>query len=390
MASSAFYLGASLLEQVQNVGQVVEIGQAQVHQREQLRWAKKAYQLESQSIRLDVFDHAKEEIRSHHDTYNGRIDALLLVLALIWPFALATIQFSDPFVPQTASECEFCVEVRYTGFVAVWVSLMAIVLILPFWGILMLIRCKLNLDRWLEYSLARLNRARRQINLAIPEPLDQKGEDKEHDDTKEVVCKLVNMVAECQEYLALIWTDECGWLVHASTSLLWVSASAALMLTAESVWLFLVNKGEPHCSYAPLFAIIVAVGLGAPLAYVIQQRTDEIQPPSGYGEELSLARTAASAKGFEEPEERRRRCSHIKKSASSPNFSETDGCQGTTGSWDAADLSPQDMEGHKEPLSSCKRQWFCVRRNGMKKPGREPLLSGSDWADRKTVNRQPP
>ena len=107
----------AVLDQVQNVGQVVEIGQSHVHQKEQarvsnkkrcvnsrksflgtriaptpvgrsfgsaqVRWARRAYQLESQSVRLDVFDHVKEEIRSHHDTYMGRIDVLLLVLALL-------------------------------------------------------------------------------------------------------------------------------------------------------------------------------------------------------------------------------------------------------------------------------------------------------------------
>lgn len=313
---------------------------------------------------------------------------MLLVLALIWPFALATIQFSDPFVPQTASECEFCIEVKFSGLVGVWVCLLATVLILPFWGILMLIRCKLKLDRWLEYALARLNRARQEINEGKPEATDREGEDQEHDDTLEVVGSLVNMVAECQEYLALIWTHECGWLVHASTSLLWVSAAAALMLTAESVWLFLVNKGEPHSTYAPLFAIIVFFGLASPLAYLIQIRTfDEIDPPSGYGEEFSLARTAASARGFEEPEERRRRASQMRKSASSPNFSESPmDSKDRADSFADSEPSPA-MEWNRDNTSSSQWSWFCARRN-TKKPVREPLLA-SDWRRHQTENGRP-
>ncbi|CAJ1438952.1 unnamed protein product [Effrenium voratum] len=184
--SAALRLGAigAFLDQVQNVGQMVEIGQSHVHQQEQIRWARRAYQLESQSVRLDVFDHVKEEIRSHHDTYMGRIDALLLVLALVWPFGLNTIQFSDPFVPQTEMECEDCIEVQYTWLVGAWIMLLGMILILPFWGILMLIRCKLKLDRWLEYSLARLNQARRGMNIAPPKE-EERDEEEEHDDTKE-------------------------------------------------------------------------------------------------------------------------------------------------------------------------------------------------------------
>ncbi|CAJ1370979.1 unnamed protein product [Effrenium voratum] len=307
--SAALRLGAigAFLDQVQNVGQMVEIGQSHVHQQEQIRWARRAYQLESQSVRLDVFDHVKEEIRSHHDTYMGRIDALLLVLALVWPFGLNTIQFSDPFVPQTEMECEDCIEVQYTWLVGAWIMLLGMILILPFWGILMLIRCKLKLDRWLEYSLARLNQARRGMNIAPPKE-EERDEEEEHDDTKEIVCCLVNMVAECQEYLALIWTEECGWLVQTSTTLLWLSATAALMLTAESVWVFMFNKGSSHATWGNVFACLVLFALVLPAVYVLRQRSwEELEPPSGHGEELSLAQAVSSKIYLEEAEARRKR-----------------------------------------------------------------------------------
>eukprot|EP00931_Biecheleriopsis_adriatica_P064477 TRINITY_DN3924_c0_g2_i1.p1 TRINITY_DN3924_c0_g2~~TRINITY_DN3924_c0_g2_i1.p1 ORF type:complete len:386 (-),score=51.86 TRINITY_DN3924_c0_g2_i1:56-1213(-) len=322
MASTALYLGASLLDQVQNVGQIGELVQGQVHQKEQIRWTRRAYQLDCQSIRLDVFDHAKDEIRSHHDTYMSRIDTLLLVLALIWPFALNTIQFSDPFVPQTAEECDDCIEVRHEWLVLAWIILLGVILILPFWGILMLIRCKLKLDRWLEYSLARLNHARREMNI-VPAPKSQMQKvggpelDEANDDTKAVVSNLVDIVSECQEYLALIWTEECGWLVHASTSLLWVSAAAALMLTALSMWIYLVNKGGEHPRCAHIFAFIVLVGMTVPLIYVMWQRAwDRLEPPSGHGEELSLAQSVRSAKSFAVREERLRKAASLRKSAS--------------------------------------------------------------------------
>eukprot|EP00931_Biecheleriopsis_adriatica_P064475 TRINITY_DN3924_c0_g1_i1.p1 TRINITY_DN3924_c0_g1~~TRINITY_DN3924_c0_g1_i1.p1 ORF type:complete len:389 (-),score=42.85 TRINITY_DN3924_c0_g1_i1:94-1260(-) len=382
MASSALLLGARMLDQVQNVGQIGELVQGHVHQREQIHWVRRAYQLDCQSIRLDVFDHAKDEIRSHHDTYMGRIDTLLLVLALIWPFALNTIQFSDPFVPHLAEDCEDCIEVEHTSLIVSWIVLLGGILILPFWGILMLIRCKLKLDRWLEYSLARLNHARRDMNIVpAPKPQVHGSSQQEHDDfkddTKDIVSTLVKLVSECQEYLALIWTEECGWLVHTATSLLWVSATAALLLTALSMWIFLVNKGgmHPHC--ARLFAVIVLVGVAVPLIYVLWQRSwDELEPPAGLGEELSLARSVASAKGFEGREERIKHVANLRKSRyhSSVGFiDECDQCahsHSRSPSSSDADLriSSPNVSEHGQP----RKGWLCARRQPSEK---QTLLS---------------
>ena len=142
-----------------------------------------------------------------------------------------------------------------------WMTLLGAILVLPFWGILMLIRCRLKLDAWLEYSLARLSQARRGMNITPQTKMGStRNEDDEddHDDTKDIVCRLVNMVAECQEYLGLMWTEECSWLVHTSTSLLWISAGAALLLTALSIWVFMVNKGGAHSKFGNWFADRIA------------------------------------------------------------------------------------------------------------------------------------
>ena len=45
-----------------------------------------------------------------------------MVLALIWPFALNTIQFSDPFVPESEADCPECVEAKHTWLVGLWVA----------------------------------------------------------------------------------------------------------------------------------------------------------------------------------------------------------------------------------------------------------------------------
>eukprot|EP00441_Pelagodinium_beii_P044043 CAMPEP_0197651374 /NCGR_PEP_ID=MMETSP1338-20131121/32240_1 /TAXON_ID=43686 ORGANISM="Pelagodinium beii, Strain RCC1491" /NCGR_SAMPLE_ID=MMETSP1338 /ASSEMBLY_ACC=CAM_ASM_000754 /LENGTH=363 /DNA_ID=CAMNT_0043225993 /DNA_START=48 /DNA_END=1139 /DNA_ORIENTATION=- len=293
--------GACLLgEAGLNVGQIGEFVQGHRQQKEQIQWARRAYRLECQSVRLDVFDHVKEEIRSHHATYMGNIDTLLLVMAIIWPFALNTIQFSDPFVPETGRQCQDCIEHDYKFLMMTWVLLIGVILILPFWGILMLIRCKLKLDKWLEYSLARLNHARRENNGTKPATLPSRDKDLEEglqEHPEELTNNLVNVMGECQEYLAALWKDECGWLVHISTSLLWVSSTAALMLTALSMWLYLVNKGGRTTHAAHLFASIVATGLVAPIVYVLCQRSRQSfpEPPSGHGEPFTLASSISSA-----------------------------------------------------------------------------------------------
>jgi hypothetical protein len=247
--------------------------------------------MDSQSLLLDALDHSKEEIRSHYETYVNRIDTPLLVLALIWPFALNTIQFSDPFVPQSKEECPHCLEARYPWLVVLWVGSMGVILILPFWGILMLIRCKLKLDSWLEYSLAGLNRERRPLILKARDAAAAAKRQEDHGfDIEGMVAQLVDVVLAYQDYLARIWTAECGWLVHVSTMLLWMSAVAALFLTALSMVIFLNDKGGVHAESAQYFAVLIASGLVLPAVYVVQQRlTNTVRPPDGDPDDLHQA-----------------------------------------------------------------------------------------------------
>eukprot|EP00930_Biecheleria_cincta_P019900 TRINITY_DN15083_c0_g1_i2.p1 TRINITY_DN15083_c0_g1~~TRINITY_DN15083_c0_g1_i2.p1 ORF type:complete len:384 (+),score=58.36 TRINITY_DN15083_c0_g1_i2:36-1187(+) len=366
MASAALYFGARVLDQFQNVGQIGEIVQGQLHQREQIGWARRAYNLDCQSVRLDVWNHVKDEIRSHYDTYMGRIDTLLLVLALIWPFALATIQFSDPFMPRAEQDCDDCVEVRYYGLVIVWTILVGLILVLPFWGILMCIRCKLKLDRWLEYSLARLNHARRAMHSSTDAPSE--GQER-NDDTKEVVNNFLNVCAQCQEYLALIWMEECGWLVHGATILLWLSACGAMLLTATSMFMYLMNKGGHHSQCAVVLMIIVAVGLTVPAAYVIRQRSwDLLEPPSGHGEELTLALALSNRECLHLPEERRRKAASFRHSFASKPFIDN------SPTFEASPRSRADSNGSQDPTDSpctnnnghfgVSKLGWCARRNG--------------------------
>lgn len=326
--------GKFLLDQA---GQVAEIKQNSLYQVENIHWARRAFKLDCVSLLLDALDHSKEEIRSYYETYAARIDTILLVLALIWPFALNTIQFSDPFVPQTQEECDEaaseCIEVKYQWLIGVWMFLMGVILILPFWGILMMIRCKLKLDSWLEYALAGLNGERRRIlggglirqeDDAAPEEAERridptlggravtfdemceqhvemcdptsrrKSDDqlKRHwtnlkqvpadGDSRQMADELVDVVLQYQEYLSRIWTAECGWLVQAATTLLWMSAVAALLLTSISMLIFLTDKGGEHADSAPYFGVLITCGCVLPAVYVMQQRLwNTVRPPDG-------------------------------------------------------------------------------------------------------------
>lgn len=288
--AAALSFGSAVLGQLENAAQVAQLGQNMIYQQEQIWWARRSYLLDSQSVRLDTLDHAKEEIKSHYDTYVGRIDTLLLVLALIFPFALNVIQFSDPFIPGIEEEdCPGgCIESHHTWLVTVWACLIGIVLILPFWGILMLIRCKLKLDRWLELALAGLHRERRGVvRVSKPSPgwilhsaQDEHARADSDKETEQIVYHLVNMVLEFQQYMNTMWKEELGPLVQAATVLLWLSASSALLLTSLSVWVFLVNKGGAHTVGSFYFAVILTLGCVAPLLYMARQSfREEVQVP---------------------------------------------------------------------------------------------------------------
>merc|ERR1719156_84025 len=92
-----------------NLGQLGSIGVGHAYQKAQMKWAHRAYCLDSRNLRIDLLNAVKEDARDHHQTYAGRIDTLLWVHTLLLTFALGTLQYSDQFVP--SSECVECEEV---------------------------------------------------------------------------------------------------------------------------------------------------------------------------------------------------------------------------------------------------------------------------------------
>mmetsp|Transcript_37507 Transcript_37507/g.86537 ORF Transcript_37507/g.86537 Transcript_37507/m.86537 type:complete len:446 (+) Transcript_37507:85-1422(+) len=436
MAATALHLGAIALEQIQNIGQLGELAQGHVHQREQIQWTRRSYALDAHALRLDALDHAKGEIKSHYETYVSRIDTLLLVLALIWPFALNVIQFSDPFVPDVESKG---IAGQHPALFVTWVSLIAIILVLPFWGILMLIRCKLRLDSWLEFALAGVNRERRDLAFVETPPQVDVRETVSHgqslpgdlpsrvksvpnlpnhsqsssstlqklslgisqkftpsgpttpdtaakiataDRTDAVVQRLVFLVFEYEDHLATIWADELGWLVHASTVLLWLSVVAALALTSMSVGIFLVNKHHGRLTPTSLlFMVIIGAGLLCPGIYVLRYNSRKDAPKASL-EMVTNAKWSASSQAgmsFRGP---------------SARFSSDD-------EYDISSVGSQSLHRLAAPcdgrLPSChgvpqrqlKRQWshrgflgLCLRRHVQRaRAAQEPLLETDDRTD---------
>jgi len=172
-------------------------------------------------------------------------------------------------------------------------------LIFPFWSMVMLIWSKLQLDRWLENSLGRLNVELRGSLAAMPigdvgvrsdatsssredgdegegrgatdRPGDQAGEDLLVG-VEGAVVRLSGFVTEHQESFKKVWSKECRVMIQASTVFLWVSCVLAIGITAGMFWLYLRNHMEgAHRSSANHFAACMGVGLLVPAAIGISQ-----------------------------------------------------------------------------------------------------------------------
>jgi len=268
--------GATLLNGIghlANLGQFVEIGQGQAFQREQMQWARRAYCLDSRALRIDLLNAVKEDVRDHHQTYASRIDTLLLVHTLLLTFALATLQYSDQFVP--VSGCVECEENEHPWLVTCWVYSVSGILILPFWGIVMLIWSKLQLDHWLETSIGRLNV---ELRLSLSADFSQEtanGEGLQDRDGSQLlekvegaVTRLGTFVVEHQESFKRVWNKECRFMISAATVFLWVSCILAILITSGMFWLFLQNHMEgQHRHASSHFALCTLSGLLAPAVY---------------------------------------------------------------------------------------------------------------------------
>jgi len=242
-------------------------------QREQMEWAQRAYRLDTRTLRIDILNAVKEDVRDHHHSYASRIDTLLLLHTLLLTFALATLQFSGQYVPQSGKSCSYCVEVKYPVLVPIWVFLIGLILVLPFWCIMMLIWCKLRLDSWLRKSVHPLNRELREtlagdVSYVCGGHSIEETAELEMECMEQAVERLHSFVEEHQDAFAEIWTGECEAMMKMTTTFLWVNAVVAVTITAGMFWMFLSNHLDTPF-VADAFVAMVGGGMLFPFVYML-------------------------------------------------------------------------------------------------------------------------
>eukprot|EP00434_Breviolum_minutum_P028211 symbB.v1.2.024957.t1/scaffold2364.1/size162346/4 len=251
--------GATLLNGIghlANLGQFVEIGQGQAFQREQMQWARRAYYF---ILRCGPKTSTKDWKTK---------DTLLVVHTLLLTFALATLQYSDQFVP--VSGCVECEENEHPWLVTCWVYAVSGILILPFWGIVLQLGfCFGDAESSIHGANLMSNSLSADINT------ESCGADREGSQLLErvegAVTRLSSFVVEHQESFKRVWNQECRFMISAATVFLWVSCVLAILITAGMFWLFLQNHmAGQHRHAATHFALCTlgtVCGLMMPLFY---------------------------------------------------------------------------------------------------------------------------
>mmetsp|Transcript_33061 Transcript_33061/g.71967 ORF Transcript_33061/g.71967 Transcript_33061/m.71967 type:complete len:341 (-) Transcript_33061:182-1204(-) len=263
----------SALGHVASLGQFVEIGQGHAHQREQIRWSRRGHALDSQALKVDLLGAARDDIRGTYDTYVERLDALLLLNALLLPFALNSLQFSDQFVPGLGCSANLCVESEYPVIYTAWVYLVGIDLVMPFWAILLLLLSRMKLDGWLQQTLEDLHDLRRSIMPQSFAKLDDSTENSLAEEQQQTIARLGTFIVRSQDGFMDLWTSQCAAHVTWATRFLWVSAYVAIAMTAFMFWIFLVDRPEGEHHNHVHFLCITLVGLLGPVvAYAWSRR----------------------------------------------------------------------------------------------------------------------
>lgn len=267
----------SALGSLSNLGEVLQLGTGHKYQKETMQWTRRNYALDVQALKIDLLGAARDDVRGTYDTYIERLDTLLLLNALLLPFALNTLQFSDEFVPQTEIDCPHCIQATRPWLVYIWVILVGMELILPFWSILLLLRCKTWLDSWLQHTLSELQEMRRNIirsrdahTVVSDTAVGNQREEDVATEQQKIIASLGEFIVDYQDLFGDLWNEQCTPLVFWATRMLWFSAYVAITLTGLMFWIYLFNRDDPQQQPANFhFAWLIVVGLSAPVALVL-------------------------------------------------------------------------------------------------------------------------
>lgn len=266
------------LSHLANVGTFVNVGQEHAHQREQVRWNIRNYALDMQALKIDLLGEARDDVRGTYQTYAEQLDTALLLNALLLPFAPGILQLSDDFVPPTEDECPYCIEAHNPWLNTCAIYMIGFCLILPFWALLMLLRCKIWLDNWLQNTLDKLQGLRRMMILHPPHDANTPNAANINmrqadtcNDQEQILVHLTQFVGEYQDLFLESWTRQCAPLFYLALRLLLSSVIMAVMLIGLLLWMYLKNRqGQQNIDNVHFLWLIIA-GLLVPVIYFLRQ-----------------------------------------------------------------------------------------------------------------------
>merc|ERR1719401_253877 len=173
---------------------------------------------------------------------------------------------------------------------------------MPFWSLLMLLRCKIRLDGWLQHTLYELQELRRE--LIQPEQQSQlppqeggprltlsslggsseAAAKRQHEEEiakaqEQIVARLGAFIVDYQDLFSELWSGQCEPLVFYATRLLWSSACGAILLTGVMFWLFLVNRPGNQNSAHIHFLVLLVAGFMAPAFWLLSERCRKAAAP---------------------------------------------------------------------------------------------------------------
>lgn len=279
-----------------NVASLMSVGQEAAHHREQLVWSRRSYALDAIGMKVGLLKAARDEVRGTYDTYVDRLDTLLLLNGILMPFAMNVLQFCDVFLMKTEfdDDCDDCMEKHHPWIGYLWAYLVGLVLIFPFWALLIALGCKDALDQWLQNALADLQELRRDF-AANNEPEAAGALDaarrvsgkaaaawisKELRLAQEMVCenervveKLGEFVVGFQDNFTETWTTRCLPQVFWANRLLWAAVIVCVCMTGQMFGVFLINRKGKQEDESSHFIVLCFAGLGLPVYAMIFWRT---------------------------------------------------------------------------------------------------------------------
>lgn len=274
------------LGHLSDLSQAYQLRTDHEHQKENIHWTQRAYRLDIYSLKIDLFTAAREDIRGHYHCYECQLDTLLFLNAVLLTFALTVLQFSDAFVPHTEEQCPHCIETEHPWLGILWVWIIAIVFVFPFWSILMLMRCKIRLDNWMESTCSTLNQQRASLfsssdlslgslspgstqGSSLPSQSPTEREDPHHD-VNQILQSLTAFTVQYKEHFTRTWGAECEPLMVAAKYLLGSSVGLPIGLAGLMFWMFLSNRPGMRWTDSIHFGLLLTLGLLATITTALR------------------------------------------------------------------------------------------------------------------------